>query len=113
MARLAGLGGRVVVLAAEALDAQALVQHKVGGAGGAGQRSGALARLAVVVALLAAVRCLVVALGTLWVALAAGQLPPLGTLDALVAARPATGVTAQVALFATASVAVVPVEGAR
>lgn len=62
------------------------------------------------VALLAAVRRLVVALGALGVTLATCQLPALGTLHTLVAAWPATGVTAQVALFAITTVAVVAVE---
>lgn len=61
------------------------------------------------VTLLAAVGRLVITLRTLRMALTACQLPALGTLDTLVATRPATGVTAQVALFAITSVAVVPV----
>lgn len=78
-------------------------------AGGAGERTCTFARLAVVVTLLTPIRRLVVALRALGMTLAAGQLPPLGTLDTLVSARPATGMTTQVALFAIASVAVVPV----
>lgn len=36
VARLAGLRGRLVVLRAEALDAQSVLEHEVGGTGGAG-----------------------------------------------------------------------------
>lgn len=61
------------------------------------------------VTLLAAVGRLVISFRTLWMTLAACQLPALGTLHTLVATRPATGVTAQVALFAITPVAVVPV----
>lgn len=109
VARLAGLLRRLVVLGAQALDAQAVLEHKVRGARVAGQRSGALTGLAVMVALLAAVGRLVVALGTLGMAFAARQLPTLGTLHTLIATRTAARVAAQVALFAISSVAVVAV----
>ena len=109
VARLAGLRGRLVVLGAQTLDAQTVLEHKVRGTGGTGQRPRALARLAVVVALLAPEGRLVVALRTLGVALTARQLPALGALDALIPAGSTARVTAQVALFAVAAVAVVPV----
>lgn len=62
----------------------------------------------VVVALLAAEVAHEEALGTLGVALPAGQLPAHGTGDALVPARARACLAAQVALGADADVAVVP-----
>lgn len=94
VARLARLLGRLVVLRAEALNAQAVLEHKVSWTRVAGQGTGTLTGLAVVVALLTAVGRLVVALRALGMTLAACQLPTLGTLDTLIAPRTAARVTA-------------------
>lgn len=60
----------------------------------AGQGTGALTGLAIMVALLTAVGRLVVALRALGMTLTACQLPALGTLDTLIAPRTAARVTA-------------------
>lgn len=68
-----------------------------------------IARLAVMVTLLASKVRFVKALGALGMAFAGGQLPSSRALDALVAPRSAAGVTAEIALGANATIAVVSI----
>lgn len=78
-------------------------------AGSAGKWTGAVASFAIMMTLLTAKLGFVETLRALRMTFAASQLPTERTLDALVAARPTAGVTAEVTLGAGATVAVVAI----
>lgn len=87
VAGFAQLSERIVVLCAEAFDAEAADEHRMTGTGSALERSLAFARPTIMVTLLTAVIRLEETFRTLGMTFTRGQLPAFGASHALVVSR--------------------------